>query len=122
MDVGTKDLHVTFDITTGARSTIKAYEAPVATTLGTTMTPTNMNRTASTSAYCAVFYGGTINTTGTMIGQVFVAGSGERKSHIGGEVRNETEFIFKKSTRYSIQVANSITTTKGVGITAEWYY
>jgi len=120
----TKELHMVFNVVTEGKSTIKLFEGGTITSNGSSVTVYNMNRVSSNTSTAVVFHTPVFSTTGTLIDTSFIAGgtiSPAVKDTQGGVVRNGTEFIFNKSTKYNLSVLNQRGDTTTALIQMQWY-
>jgi len=122
MSLGTtKYNHFVFEVASEAKSEVILYEGAGTTVFNTTVTPVNMNRASTNTTQTDVYINTNITTTGSQLANELIPGGGNLKSHVGGDVRSDTEWILKKNTKYRLQVENQITTTKQIFVGIEYY-
>jgi len=117
---GTYELHTTFHLVTGGEAFAYLYEGPAISSNGTALTIYDMNRTTNNNPTSLAYYGPTISNTGTLLTSSLIEG-GDAGRAIGGQIRNMTEWIFKKSTRYLVRVTNKAGVNKHISIASDFY-
>ena len=98
---------------------VKLYEAPTVTDVGTLLSPTNRNRNSSKSSD-TLAYAGATTTGGTLIYQSVVHEIGGGAHVQGGDAEMPSLFVLKDNTDYVFEVYNAAGTTTSVSFSILW--
>jgi len=112
-------VHFTYTFDCTSPMVLSIFEAPTTTANGTALPIFNLNRNSATLPLASVFNAPTVTGTGTLI-DGGVCGSGTGAGRVGGEQRNDHEFVLKAATTYllrSVAGPNAATVTASLN----WY-
>ena len=104
----TRELHAIFTVETELVSVVKLYESPTVS-VGTAITPYDLNRTTSNSVTDATFYHSpTVTAVGTTdLDFIYMPAGNTARTSSGASVSTRMEWILKKSTTYLFRVKNN---------------
>lgn len=102
------NVHTAFAFGAGGNSTFKVFEDTTFTTTGTSLSATNLNRVNGDSFPNHIYYGGTVDASGTLLYQGYIFGGGALLGN--GTTQDsfirDAEFILAPGTNYYFQVNN----------------
>ena len=123
------ETHATWEVMAGGQVTVYLYEAPTLTEVesvpqvGTAVTAYNMKRSSANAPDSDYYYTPTVSATGSTVlinGRILPGGTSPT-TRVGGGIRNNTEWILKKNTRYLLRVTNTSGGTIAINTVLEWY-
>lgn len=116
LQTSTKDVHITIQISSGGDSTFFVYENTDFSAEGTTITPSNHNRTSDKVPSLVSTYGPTLNSTGTLIWQQYIVG-GTGGMSPGGHSNGGSEVaVLAPNTNYLFRLTNQAGTAQPLQI------
>jgi hypothetical protein len=101
--------------------TVDFYEGSSPPVGSTPLSSYNRNRNSTAVATIVVSHDGTISALGTLLSKGYIPGStGIAGTGAGGQVTDDTEWILKPSTYYTIQITNP-SASNTINISYVWY-
>lgn len=118
-ETDSRRIHMASEVSASNSGLFQLSESPIVTSQGTPLTVRNYYLESNNTTLVTFFKDCTVSNEGTLLCSNFI-GSSHPSSKIGGEVRTDTEIIFKKNTYYLYKFIPDSDNTR-VNIHCEWY-
>lgn len=117
MVTSTARVHLVIDATTLGGGNLAIYEDATTSANGTAITVFNRNRSSATVGTATLFYTPTVTGTGTLLGQLIMAGAGGKTA---SSLEGDFEIILKASSKYLFRF-NSTAGSNALSFIWNWY-
>ena len=119
---GANEDHIVTQIATSGQALISIQEGITSSVDGSAVGIHNMNRESTASGTTLIFSGPTWSTnTETLIYRMLIPGGAAAQTRVGSQARSGSEWIFKPSTKYLVQIKDQSGSTNTATINFEFY-
>ena len=120
--VGATMCHEILSFAVDGQSQLAIYEAPTST-VGTPITPVNLNRNSANVPASSVVFTPTVTVVGTLLAQHEIPGgtTGGSSSRSGSLAREGSEWVLKPNTKYLFRVTNLSGSAENISMTSQFY-